>query len=73
MTAEQKKLLFRHLVSCGFKEIEVAYPSSSDTEFDFVRNLIESGEVPEDVWIQVRASGFSPCRSATLNMAGSRS
>lgn len=53
MTAEQKRVLFKHLVKCGFKEIEVAYPSSSDTEFDFVRSLIDGGEIPEDVWIQV--------------------
>lgn len=50
MTAEQKRLFFRHLVKCGFKEIEVAYPSSSDTEFEFVRSLITGGEIPEDVW-----------------------
>ena len=55
MTAEQKRTLFTHLVSCGFKEIEVAYPSSSDTEFEFVRGLIENGQIPDDVWIQVRA------------------
>lgn len=54
MTAEQKRLFFKHLVKCGFKEIEVAYPSSSDTEFEFVRSLITGGEIPEDVWIQVR-------------------
>lgn len=53
MTAEQKRLFFKHLVKCGFKEIEVAYPSSSDTEFEFVRSLITGGEIPKDVWIQV--------------------
>ena len=54
MTSEQKHVLFKHLVQCGFKEIEVAYPSSSETEFEFVRSLIEGGGIPEDVWIQVR-------------------
>ncbi len=42
------------LVKTGVKEIEVAYPSASDTEFNFVRGLILNGEVPDDVWIQVQ-------------------
>ena len=37
----------------GLKEIEVAYPAASDTDFNFVRGLIEGGEVPDDVWVQV--------------------
>lgn len=53
MTIEQKTLFFRQLVKCGLKEIEVAYPAASDTDFSFVRGLIENNEVPEDVWIQV--------------------
>ncbi|KAI0640902.1 hypothetical protein C8Q79DRAFT_1014746 [Trametes meyenii] len=53
MTATQKRTFFRHLVKCGFKEIEVGYPSASETEFDFVRSLIDDDEIPEDVWIQV--------------------
>ncbi|KAI0669095.1 hypothetical protein C8Q78DRAFT_1080937 [Trametes maxima] len=53
MTATQKRTFFRHLVKCGFQEIEVGYPSASDTEFDFVRSLIDDGEIPEDVWMQV--------------------
>lgn len=36
------------------KQIEVAYPSASDTDFGFVRGLIENGEIPDDVWVQVR-------------------
>ena len=58
-------MLFTHLVSCGFKEIEVAYPSSSDTEFEFVRGLVENGQIPDDVWIQVRASS-SPLSSRLM-------
>jgi len=54
MTIEQKTLFFRQLVRCGVKEIEVAYPAASDTDFSFVRGLIEKNEVPDDVWIQVR-------------------
>ena len=53
MTLEQKITFFRLLVKCGFKEIEIAFPSASDTEFSFVRYLIEHNEIPDDVWIQV--------------------
>ncbi|KAJ7156991.1 hypothetical protein C8R43DRAFT_1096127 [Mycena crocata] len=53
MTIEQKTLFFRQLVKSGLKEIEVAYPAASDTDFSFVRGLIENNEVPDDVWIQV--------------------
>ena len=53
MTIEQKTLFFRQLVKCGVKQIEVAYPAASDTDFNFVRGLIEKNEIPDDVWIQV--------------------
>ena len=53
MTIEQKTVFFQTLVKCGFKEIEVAYPAASDTDFGFVRLLIEKNMIPEDVWIQV--------------------
>jgi 2-isopropylmalate synthase len=53
MTIPQKTVFFRTLVKCGIKEIEVAYPAASDTDFAFVRGLIENGEVPDDVWLQV--------------------
>ncbi|KAG6883536.1 hypothetical protein C0993_005632, partial [Termitomyces sp. T159_Od127] len=53
MTIEQKTLFFRELVKCGVKQIEAAYPAASDTDFNFVRGLIENNEVPDDVWIQV--------------------
>ena len=54
MTIEQKWRFFRLLVKCGFKEIEIAYPAASDTDFGFVRQIVESNEVPDDVWLQVR-------------------
>ena len=44
------------LLVCGFKEIEIAYPAASDTDFGFVRELIENKRIPDDVWIQVRLS-----------------
>ncbi|KAF7778640.1 hypothetical protein Agabi119p4_2985 [Agaricus bisporus var. burnettii] len=53
MTIPQKTTFFRQLVRCGVKQIEVAYPSASDTDFGFVRGLIENGEIPDDVWVQV--------------------
>ncbi|TRM58613.1 hypothetical protein BD626DRAFT_550633 [Schizophyllum amplum] len=53
MTIEQKTLFFKQLVKSGVKEIEVAYPAASDTDFSFVRGLIEKKEVPDDVWLQV--------------------
>ncbi|KAI9459070.1 hypothetical protein HD554DRAFT_2137748 [Boletus coccyginus] len=53
MTGDQKLAFFRLLVKCGFKEIEIAYPAASDTDFSFVRYLVEHDEIPDDVWIQV--------------------
>ncbi|WP_462164368.1 2-isopropylmalate synthase [Pseudoalteromonas xiamenensis] len=53
MDHERKLRFFEHLVRVGFKEIEVAFPSASQTDFDFVRQLIEADKIPEDVWIQV--------------------
>ncbi len=53
MNVEQKIRMFDLLVECGFKEIEVGFPSASETEFTFVRKLIEEDRIPEDVTIQV--------------------
>jgi 2-isopropylmalate synthase len=53
MTPGQKLEMFRLLVEVGFKEIEVGFPAASQTDFDFVRQLIEQDLVPEDVTIQV--------------------
>ncbi len=53
MNIQQKLRLFQLLVSIGCKEIEVAFPSASQTEFDFVRCLIEQELIPDDVTIQV--------------------
>ncbi|HIW05804.1 MAG TPA: 2-isopropylmalate synthase [Candidatus Ignatzschineria merdigallinarum] len=53
MDVEKKIRMFDLLVECGFKEIEVGFPSASDTEFNFVRKLIEENRIPEDVTIQV--------------------
>src|SRR5271167_500112 len=53
MDADRKLALFRTLVEVGFKEIEVGFPSASQTDFDFQRLIIEEGLVPDDVEIQV--------------------
>ena len=53
MDNERKRQFFDVLVSCGFKQIEVAFPSASQTDFDFVRGLIEEHAIPNDVYIQV--------------------
>jgi 2-isopropylmalate synthase len=53
MNVSQKLELFQTLVKCGFKEIEVGFPSASNTEFAFNRLLIEKGHAPDDVWLQV--------------------
>ncbi|KAF8075788.1 2-isopropylmalate synthase [Lyophyllum atratum] len=59
MSNTTKLELFRELVKIGFKEIEVAYPSASEQEFQFVRSIIQNGEVPDDVSLQV----ITPARS----------
>lgn len=53
MSPERKRIMFELLVSMGYKEIEVGFPSASQTDFDFVRQLIEEGLIPDDVTIQV--------------------
>ena len=53
MNVGQKLELFNTLVKCGFKEIEVGFPSASNTEFTFNRRLIEEHRAPDNVWLQV--------------------
>lgn len=53
MSPERKLKMFQLLVNMGYKEIEVGFPSASQTDFDFVRLLIEDGHIPADVTIQV--------------------
>ena len=62
MNVERKMRLFRTLYAAGFKEIEVAFPSASQTDFDFVRKLIEENHIPDDVTIEVLA----PAREALI-------
>ncbi|MFZ8916121.1 MAG: 2-isopropylmalate synthase [Ilumatobacteraceae bacterium] len=53
MDPERKRRMFEELVKMGFTEIEVGFPSASQPDFDFVRQLIEESICPDDVWIQV--------------------
>lgn len=59
MTNSQKLRFFSHLIKLGFKEIEVSYPAASESDFNFVQDLINNGDIPDDVWIQV----LTPARS----------
>jgi len=53
MNIDEKLEMFELLVGIGFKEIEVGFPSASDTEFNFIRRLVEEQRIPEDVTLQV--------------------
>lgn len=53
MQLEEKLLMFKTLVDIGFKEIEVGFPSASETEYEILRTLIEGHHIPDDVTIQV--------------------
>lgn len=53
MSPERKMKMFQLLVKMGYKEIEVGFPSASQTDYDFVRELIEGNHIPDDVTIQV--------------------
>ena len=60
MNAARKLRMFQMLVKLGFKEIEVGFPSASQIEFDFMRELIEQGHIPDDVAIQVLTPAREP-------------
>lgn len=63
MDAQRKALMFSQLLKRGFKEIEVGFPAASKTDFDFVRWLIETDKIPDDVVIQV----LTPARESLIN------
>lgn len=60
MNIDQKVTLFRQLVAIGFKHIEVGFPSASDTEFNFLRKLVDEDLIPDDVVIQVLVQAREP-------------
>lgn len=70
MTIEQKTTFWRQLVKCGVKQIEAAYPSASDTDFNFVRGLVQNNEIPDDVWIQVSFRQICRCTLPTYEVLG---
>jgi 2-isopropylmalate synthase len=74
MTPGRKRKMFDLLVRLGYKEIEVGFPSASQTDFDFVRQLIEEDLVPEDVTIQVLTQARDHLIERTYeSIAGARS
>src|SRR5262245_17479743 len=62
MSPERKRRMFSTLVRMGYKEIEVGFPSASQTDYDFVRQLIEGDLIPDDVTIQV----LTQCREPLI-------
>jgi 2-isopropylmalate synthase len=67
MGPERKQRMFATLVAMGFKEIEVGFPSASQPDFDFVRWLIESDAIPDDVTIQVLTQAREPLIRRTFD------
>src|SRR5689334_20104145 len=63
MSPARKRKMFDLLVRMGFKEIEVGFPAASQTDFDFVREIIEDGAIPDDVTIQV----LTQCREELIS------
>ena len=63
MSPERKRRMFHLLVRMGYKEIEVGFPAASQTDFDFVRQLIEQDMIPDDVTIQV----LTQCREHLID------
>ena len=53
MNLEEKLSFFNFLLELGFKEIEVGFPAASETEYEFLRTIIEENMIPDDVYIQV--------------------
>ena len=66
MGSERKRRMFDLLVAVGFKEIEIGFPAASQTDFDFVRELIEEERVPEDVTLQVLTQARRPLIERTF-------
>src|SRR5437016_4580958 len=63
MSPERKRRMFALLVQMGYKEIEVGFPAASQTDFDFIRQLIEQDLIPDDVTIQV----LTQCREHLID------
>ncbi len=73
MDVARKMQMFETLVKIGFKEIEVGFPSASQTEFDFLRRLIDEDRIPDDVTIQVLTQAREPLIQRTFeSLKGAR-
>src|SRR3954470_17061974 len=66
MDAPRKSRMFLKLLEVGFKEIEIGFPSASQTEFDFCRDLIERNLIPDDVTVQVLVQARDPLIERTF-------
>ena len=84
MDSIRKMRMFKQLIEMGFKEIEVGFPSASETDFNFVRELITNNQIPSDVTIQVLTQSRKPliertiesldgCRNAIIHLYNSTS
>ncbi len=73
MDAERKLRMFRLLVQMGYKEIEIGFPAASQTEFDFVRRLVDENLIPDDVTVQVLTQAREPLIRRTFeSLAGAK-
>jgi 2-isopropylmalate synthase len=73
MNAARKQAMFDLLVRMGFKEIEVGFPAASQTDFEFIRSLIEGGAIPDDVCISVLTQAREELIERTVqSLAGAR-
>ena len=66
MDSNRKLAMFKLLVQMGYKEIEVGFPAASQTDFDFIRKIIEDGLIPDDVIIQVLTQAREPLIKRTF-------
>jgi len=84
MDSVRKMRMFKQLVKMGFKEIEIGFPSASETDFNFVRELIVDGHIPSDVTVQVLTQSREPlilktieslkgCKNAIMHLYNSTS
>jgi 2-isopropylmalate synthase len=69
MNAERKLRFFQQLIKVGIKEIEVGFPSASQTDFDFVRKLVEENRIPDDVTIEVLTQSREDLIRRTIDSA----
>ena len=67
MGPQAKRAVFDLLVTMGFKEIEIGFPAASQTDFDFVRSLVDDGAIPEDVTISVLTQSRGDLIDRTLD------